>query len=167
MERVPPTVRYTPHHVGGFMCAPFIGLMVVNNPLIRLVGWSYVHYYSLLPHTSAYYIHIYTYMCVYIYIYVYVHTCVCIYIYIYIYMYITIHPSQFCWLDEQWDDKLGALRYWIVAMDNPHVQMICLLWSCMAARRHVGYSRLAGNHSLVIGFKLFSLTEPRSIWIGI
>ena len=83
MERVPPTVRYTPHHVGGFMCAPFIGLMVVNNPLIRLVGWSYVHYYSLLPHTSAYYIHIYTYMCVYIYIYVYVHTCVCVYIYVY------------------------------------------------------------------------------------
>ena len=200
MERVPPTVRYTPHHVGGFMCAPFIGLMVVNNPLIRLVGWSYFHYYSLLPHTSAYYIYIriyvyiynyiriyiYNYIHIYIYAYIYIpniyickyiyihtyiytrictHVCVCIYIYMY--MYITIHPSQFCWLDEQWDDKLGSLRYWIVAMDNPHVQMICLLWSCMAARRHVVFSRLAGNHSLVIGFKLFSLTEPRSIWIGI
>jgi hypothetical protein len=55
------------------------------------------------------YIYVNIYIHTYIYIHVYVHTCV--YVYIYMYMYITIHPSQFCWLDEQWDDKLGSLRY--------------------------------------------------------
>ena len=162
MERVPPDSQvYTPPCWRFHVC-PFHRADGGQQPLDK-AGWLKLCSLLLIiaTHKCILYTYIYIYVYVRIYIYTYMYIRVCIYICI------TIHPSQFCWLDEQWDDKLGALRYWIVAMDNPHVQMICLLWSCMAARRHVGYSRLAGNHSLVIGFKLFSLTEPRSIWIGI
>ena len=100
---------------------------------IYLFVYIYICIYTLFMYLYQYILCHYVYTYIYIYTYViclgrYIYsTYIYIYIYLYIiYMYYThtccitcfnvyeshhIHPSLFCLLDGQWDEKLGALRY--------------------------------------------------------